>query len=131
MARLAPSGARCTQKPAALKPDTAGRIRLSIRALPAGITDATLTRETIRIAGQDIDKLTVTTPDQRRAFDWRNTARGAPRPPRRHRRRQPPLPENQPPDRVAPAAKPAPASATRKQAAAKKLIHNRPRCHLP
>jgi hypothetical protein len=30
---------------------------------------ATLTRDTIRIAGQDIDKLTAPTPDQRRAFD--------------------------------------------------------------
>jgi hypothetical protein len=30
---------------------------------------ATLTRETIRIAGQPIDKLTAPTPDQRRAFD--------------------------------------------------------------
>jgi hypothetical protein len=34
MAWLAPSGARCTQKP-----DTTGRIRLSVRALPAGITN--------------------------------------------------------------------------------------------
>ena len=30
---------------------------------------ATLTRDTIRIAGQPVDKLTVPTPDQRRAFD--------------------------------------------------------------
>jgi hypothetical protein len=30
---------------------------------------ATLTRDTIRIAGQDVDKLTTPTPDQRRAFD--------------------------------------------------------------
>jgi hypothetical protein len=30
---------------------------------------ATLTRDTIRIAGQDVDKLTAPTPDQRRAFD--------------------------------------------------------------
>ena len=30
---------------------------------------ATLTRETIRITGQPIDKLTAPTPDQRRAFD--------------------------------------------------------------
>jgi hypothetical protein len=30
---------------------------------------ATLTRDTIRIAGQPVDKLTAATPDQRRAFD--------------------------------------------------------------
>ena len=30
---------------------------------------ATLTRDTIRIAGQAVDKLAVATPDQRRAFD--------------------------------------------------------------
>ena len=30
---------------------------------------ATLTRDTIRIAGQPVDKLTAPTPDQRRAFD--------------------------------------------------------------
>ena len=30
---------------------------------------ATLNRDTIRIAGQDVDKLTAPTPDQRRAFD--------------------------------------------------------------
>jgi Transposase DDE domain len=35
---------------------------------------ATLTRETIAIAGQDIDKLTTPTPDQRRAFDLIGTA---------------------------------------------------------
>ena len=30
---------------------------------------ATLTRDTIRIAGQAVDKLTIATPDQQRAFD--------------------------------------------------------------
>jgi hypothetical protein len=48
-----------------------GRRRRSCTAHLPGLLDhlATLSRETIRIAGQDVDKLTARAPHQRRAFD--------------------------------------------------------------
>jgi hypothetical protein len=52
---------------AANKTGPGGQVLRSFRGLLDHL--ATLTRDTIRIAGQPVDKLTAATPDQRRAFD--------------------------------------------------------------
>jgi Transposase DDE domain len=58
---------RSADAKAAAKTGPGGQALRSFRGLLDHL--ATLTRDTIRIAGQPVDKLTTPTPDQRRAFD--------------------------------------------------------------